>query len=228
MNGLQQDIHARLLASMMSTDHDDRYLRDKGLDRWELIGDLADWSDIDDVRIWDGSRETAIYERMDLEEPYLPKNTDFDTIDEIRLVNGWHRDNIWYRFGQNLTIYGAGKVNINTAERPVLEALLQQFVQPAPTDDDLDYMIRELDRCRSMSVMEGGCVFSQPQQFVAVLEQIARGTVDPGLVNAIQTQSGAFRVTSTGKVGQAKVSVEAVFQFPPGNFAGQVVYWRVE
>ena len=53
-------------------------------------------------------------------------------------------------------------------------------------------------------------------------------TLDPGLVNAIQTQSGAFRGTSTGKVGLAKVSVEAVFQFPPGNFAGQVVYWRVE
>jgi type II secretory pathway component PulK len=228
MNTLQQDHHARLLASMMSSEENDEYLRSRDLERWELIGDLADWTDIDDARIWDGSRESAQYERMDLEEPYLPKNTDFDTVDEIRLVNGWNRDNIWQRFGQHLTIYGSGKINFNTAEPAVLRSLMQQFLVNN-SDYQVDWVMQQLNQCRNRPVLDGGCSFRQPQDVGGWLQLlVGEQGYDPDITNAITTKSTTYRVTSTGSVGQSKVSIEAVFQFPPNNFAGQVVYWRIE
>ena len=41
-----------------------------------------------------------------------------DTLDEIRLVDGWHLDGVWERMGRHLTIYGGGKVNVNTVPEP--------------------------------------------------------------------------------------------------------------
>jgi type II secretory pathway component PulK len=228
MVALQSDVHARLLATLMSMEENNAYLREKGLDKWELIGDLADWTDADNDRIWQNGREDAIYERMEVEKPYLPKNTRFDTLEEVRLVNNWNRDAIWQRFGTHLTIYGPGKVNINTAQPQVLESILMQFIQPVPSQDSVDFIVRELNRCRSMPLTDGGCVFNTAQQFVDILQTIAPGNVDPALAEAIDTKSRVFRVTSTGEVGTARVAIQAVFEFPDGSAAGRIVYWRVQ
>jgi general secretion pathway protein K len=225
---LQAEVHARLLATLMSTEENDAFLRAKGVDRWELIGDLVDWTDADSVRLWQGGQEDSVYERMDLDKPYRPKNARFDTLDEVRLVNGWNRDAFWEHFGKHLTIYGPGKVNINTAQHDVLVALLMQFIQPVPTRDGVDFIIRELNRCRALPLAEGGCQFNQPQQFVDALQNIAPGNVDPALAQVIDTKSRVFRVTSTGEVGQARVAIQAVFEFPDGSAAGRIVYWRIQ
>ena len=57
------------------------------MDRWELIGNIRDWVDIDDQRsgIWGGD-ENSIYHN---EEPrYRAKNAPFDSVGELRMVAG--------------------------------------------------------------------------------------------------------------------------------------------
>jgi general secretion pathway protein K len=198
------------------------WLRENNIIREELIGNLVDWTDPDDVRIFQGGRESALYER--LEPPYLPKNAPFDTREEIRLVEGWHLDGVWERVGHNLTIYGNGRVNVNTAHRPVLFGLLMAYADGVATDSYVEPFLEELMRLRGMPMSDGGVHFSSAQQFASFMQTLGL-PLRPEIADAITTQSDIFRITSAGEVGDARVEVHAVMDFvdDPG---GRIVYWR--
>ena len=199
-----------------------QFLRDRNLVREELIGNLADWTDGDDVRIYQGGRESALYERLD--DPYLPKNAPFDTREEIRLVEGWHLDGVWERVGHHLTVYGNGKVNVNTAHRDVMFGLLMAYADGIATDTYVEPFLDELMRLRGMPMAEGGIHFNSADQFGQVMASLGL-QMRPEVNEAVTTQSDVFRITSAGEVGSAVVEVHAVMDFgdDPG---GRIVYWR--
>lgn len=219
---LMMDPQAGMLAALMTGDEADELLKVQNLDRWELIGNLHDWTDPDNTRVWQGGNEDSLYQA--LEPPYLPKNAPFDTLDEIRLVDGWERDAIWEAFGQHVTIYGNGRVNVNTASRWVLEAILKRFIIPSPMD--VEFLLQRIQEFRNTPPAMGGGYFPNPQSFVSFVEMMAPGTVDPELVQAISVRSTVFRVRSVGDVGNASVTIEAVFDFNQ-SLQGKVVSWRV-
>jgi type II secretory pathway component PulK len=206
------------LYGLMSGLDNDQFFYDKNLDRWELIANLADWVDLDGDRLYQGGTEDNVYNN--LESPYLPKNAPFDTLEEIRLVDGWNRDDVWERFGQNLTIYGAGKVNVNTAPREVMFALLKAHLDPLPADQFVEEIILRIDEYKALAN------FTDGKSFTAYLETLG-ATVDPNMATAISTESTVFRVTSTGVVNDATVTITTVLDFSQDT-AGKVVYWRVE
>jgi len=218
---LQTPSGAQIYAMLGREEYQD-YLRDHNIQREELIGNLADWTDPDDVRIFQGGRESALYERLD--EPYLPKNAPFDTREEIRLVEGWHLDGVWERVGHHLTVYGGGKVNINTAQRQVMFGLLMAYADGLNTDSYVEPFLDELLRLRGMPMAEGGLNFQQPQQFPQIMAQLGLPMREE-VVEAITTESNVFRITSAGEVGSAVVEVHAIMDFSsdPG---GRIVYWR--
>jgi len=208
--------------AMLGREEYQMWLRDQNIQREELIGNLADWTDPDDVRIFQGGRESALYERLD--EPYLPKNAPFDTREEIRLVEGWHLDGVWERVGHHLTVYGDGKININTAQRQVMFGLLMAYADGLNTDSYVEPYLDELMRLRGMPMAEGGLHFQTAQQFPQVMASLGL-TLREDVVNAVTTESNVFRITSAGEVGSAVVEVHAVMDFSsdPG---GRIVYWR--
>lgn len=228
---LQSDPHAGMLAALMTGDNQDAFLRKINFEKWQLIGSLVDWTDVDDQRVWDGGSERSAYDNMamDGEDPYPPKNAAFDTQEEIRLVEGWNNDEVWMRFGRHLTIYGGGKVNVNTADHRVMEAIFQRFIQPAPTQDGMNLIWQQIEAFRNTSVFleGGGGIFHDVSNFVALLKEIAPGTVDDGIANALTTSSTTFRVTSGGEVGDSKVAITAVFDFQKSPI-GKVLYWQVQ
>ena len=67
-----------------------------------------------------GFYSDAYYEN--LEFPYEEKKRPYETLDELLLVRGMN-ETLYEALKDFLTIYGTGKVNINTASRPVLYAL---------------------------------------------------------------------------------------------------------
>ncbi len=225
MDQLMSSPQVQVLAGLMSGERQADFLREINLDKWDLISNLVDWTDPDDQQLYRGGSENSLYDGLAV--PYLSKNGPFDTLDEIRLVDGWERDSVWRRFGQHLTIYGNGKVNINTAPRRVMEAILLRYVQPEMTDDSLDFVINEINMFRNTPPELGGGIFNSPQSFVNLLTQLAPGTVDPGIQNVISTKSTVFRVTSEGEVGKSVVSIEAVFDFTRSP-TGEVKYWRIQ
>lgn len=88
---------------------------------------IIDWRDEDnevfqdpDTKILIGA-EDAYYQIQD--PPYKCKNSRFDTVEEMLLVRGVTPE-IFYGIIKFITVYGNSTVNINTAPKPVLIAVL--------------------------------------------------------------------------------------------------------
>jgi len=87
----------------------------------ELAACIVDWRDKDsELSIPVGSAEDSYY--ANLENPYRIKNAPFEVKEELLLVKGMRKD-IYVSIQGYVTIYGDGRVNINTASKPVLLAL---------------------------------------------------------------------------------------------------------
>lgn len=223
---LQQNPNAGILAGMMSRQEDMEWLRSVDLEAWELIADLVDWTDPDDTRLYQGGSEVALYDVGD--DPVKPKNAPFDSLEEIRLVHNWERDAVWERYGRLLTIYGKGRINVNTAKGKVMEGLFNRFITPPPNQASAKIILDAIQQYRSLPALMGGGTFRKPQDFVQFVRQYAIGTVDDAMANAIATNSSVFRVTSEGTVGKAKVTMEVVIDFTADKRVGKIVYWRVQ
>lgn len=80
---------------------------------------IVDWREVTDGEI-KGFYSDAYYDN--LQDPYPVKKADFEIMDELLLVQGIDRP-AWESLNPYLTVTGEGRVNINTASRPVLTAL---------------------------------------------------------------------------------------------------------
>lgn len=215
---LQEDPIAIQLYGLMSGQEHDQWFYERNVERWELIADLADWIDTDTDRIWRGGYEDALYNNLD--SPYLAKNAPFDTKDEIRLVNGW-QDDVYEKFGDEVTIYGPGKINIGTASDEMLKGLFKAYIERQISDDEAELILMDM-REQTMIVD-----FTKPKEFVEWLENRANSTLRDGLADAIKTESETFLVSSTGMVGNSTAQITCVLDFSSSK-VGRIKYWRVD
>ncbi len=232
-------IRADRQATFEDTQDNMQFFMDRGLEPMELVSNLADWVDRDNQIAFPGGNEDRLYER--LEEPYRAKNAAFDSIQEIRLVEGWHRDDVWERFGDSLTVFGDGKVNVNTAECEVLWALLRSQVTPPPADAQVDSCIRAIEFYRGVvpfgseqafvNFLQDGQIPPSFQNMQGVTQPSVQGrcqlTPNPSMNQAITTSTKVFRVRSVGQVNDVKVTIEAVFDFS-NSVEGRTLYWRID
>lgn len=87
----------------------------------ELAAAIVDWRDADSqLSIPLGSAEDSYYKS--LRYSYEAKDAEFDVIDELLLVKGVTRE-LFEKVRDFITIYGEGRVNINTASKGILYAL---------------------------------------------------------------------------------------------------------
>ncbi|MCQ9205510.1 MAG: general secretion pathway protein GspK [Omnitrophica bacterium] len=87
----------------------------------ELAAAIVDWRDADSaLSIPLGSAEDSYYSNR--RYPYEAKDAKFEVLDELLLVRGMSKE-IFEKLRGYITIYGDGKVNINTASPEVLFAL---------------------------------------------------------------------------------------------------------
>lgn len=87
----------------------------------ELAASIVDWRDADSqLSIPLGSAEDLFY--RGLAYPYEAKDAEFQAPEELFLVRGMTGD-IFERLKGYITVYGSGRVNVNTASRPVLASL---------------------------------------------------------------------------------------------------------
>ena len=216
---------AQEIQGLMSKEEVNDYFYRENIDKMELIGNLVDWTDADDMRLYEGGDEAALYERLD--SPYKPKNAPFDSIQEIRLVDGWHRDGVWERLGRHLTIYGAGKINVNTAQKDVMRAILAAFIEGYTSEQYIDTLLDLLLAARGLPLSEGGVHFTSAQSFKTWVERELGVTLKESVLQAVSTGSEVFRVEASGEVGDSRVEIKAVIDYST-NPIGQIVYWKVE
>lgn len=200
-----------------------RLFRILGLDEiesQELAASIIDWRDSDsELSIPIGSAEDSYY--RNLTYPYEAKDAEFEVLDELLLVKGMMQS-IFQNLKDYITIYGSGKVNINTASNSVLLAL--------GLDDDI------VDKILLFRAGEDGIagtiddnVFDAPSSIVPKLSQsyhlsdseVAQLSVvvDQYLV----TNSNNFMVKAIAKLNNSKNTARLICVV---NRSGKVLYWQ--
>jgi len=87
----------------------------------DLAAAIIDWRDSDsELSTPLGSAEDPYY--RNLQYPYEAKDADLEVLEEVLLVKGMDRD-IFEKIKNYITIFGSGKINVNTASKTVLLAL---------------------------------------------------------------------------------------------------------
>jgi general secretion pathway protein K len=221
---ITQDPMGKAIYGLMSGEENEAWLRDRNLERWQLIGNLADWIDGNNtVASGRGSDEDSFYNRLD--SPYLAKNAKFDSLEEMRLVEGW-QDEVWDRWGKELTIYGSGKINVNCASDEMIKAVLRAYSSTPLTDSQADQALELLHTYMARNVTT---VTKIDQWIALVKEQLGYDLSTASSYLGVKTE--VYTVTSVGTVGDATTTVTMVLdQSGTGRKAerGKVVYWRVD
>jgi type II secretory pathway component PulK len=122
------DEGARLNLNRATREVLDRLFQEAGVEktvRDEIVDSIQDWRDPNEEHRLNGA-ESDYY--LGLAVPYRSKNADFDSVDELLQVRGVTRALLYGRpeapgLAENLTVFGTGGVNVNTASPAVLRAL---------------------------------------------------------------------------------------------------------
>ena len=191
----------------------------------EIAYNLTDWMDSDSsFGHPQYGAEASYYEN--LSKPYTAKNAPFEVIDELLLVKGMTPE-IFEKVLPFVTVYGTGRVNVNTAGRQVLTALgfspagvetLVKYRAGADGKDGTgdDAFFSSVDGIQNDLTRSGGTVLDSGQEaLLAGLSAASR----------IGVNSSVFSVRSLGVLERngASVEVEAMF-----NRQGKVFYQRVK
>jgi len=180
---------------------------------WDAMIDcLQDWIDKNDLHQLDGAEsDDPFYE----EAGYPVKNGPLDSVEELLLVKNWGADILYGKpadeesdqiigIADILTVWGDGKVNLNTAS------------------EDLLLSYSEYEDWELAGVMEA-----------RMGEDGEQGTLDDGIKNLndvgadpnkFKLQSSFVKVTSTGDIFGNQYRIEAIFL--QKNKGSVVVYWN--
>ena len=180
---------------------------------WESMVDcLTDWIDENDLHQLDGAEsDDPFYE----DAGYPVKNGPLDSVEELLLVKGWGPDILYGKpadektdeiFGiyDILTVWGDGKVNLNTAS----EDLLLSYSEYE------DWELESVFERRMGEDMEEGTLDDGIQR----LEDVGADA------NKFKLQSSFVKVTSVGDIYGNQYQIEAIFL--QKNKDSVVVYWN--
>jgi len=174
-----------------------------------IVDSIKDWIDRDDDT--DFGAENAYYQT--LEKPYSCKNGPLDSLEELLLIRGITKELFYGREEQPgiryyLSVYGDGKININTADPLILEILSDQM------DEE---MVQNMVAYR----MEEGVDLKNPQWYKQVPGMI-HVSIDPHLITTVSTH---FEVISEGYKGAMRKGVRGMVERSGG--VCRILTWHV-
>ena len=157
-----------------------------------------------------------------LSPSYPCKDGPFEVLEEILLVKGITID-IFKSIQDEITIYGAGSVNINTADKPVLETL-------GMSDTLADKIISFRNGNDGVPATNDDNIFTDQGNIVKALQSVQKLTQQDinQLTNLIGegmfvVQSDNFKGKSYGKTSRDSMTVDFVFAR-----GGSIKFWREE
>jgi len=181
-----------------------------------IINSMKDWLDSgdDDAVTGLSGAESDYYESLD--PPYACKNGPFDHLSELALVNGITPFLFSGAGGsagleQYVTVYGAekagdekftfpGKININTAELPVLSALL-----PLESSEFAPLLIEHREATSGSLYVND---LTRPDWYRSV-PGLSDTTIDTALVTVA---TSIFRIVATASIDKFKVKTTVVVE----------------
>lgn len=185
--------------------------------RGAICSALVDWVDSDmdeyvcdpygELKAYNKGAEDAFYQL--LKTPYPRKNAAFDSVEELRMVRGIG-DDFWATFVQpdpwdpasrTLTIWGKGKVNVNTANAETIMAAIvsEVCVNEEAVRSEPICGIDPTPRLTLMTAIQfvkmltkGAPIFSKPEEFIKTISgQDARGKMFQQMLGGLDLGGGS-------------------------------------
>ncbi len=183
-----------------------------------LVNRIVDWQDSNDFELPDGA-EISYYNY--LTPPFSPRNEPILSIGELLLIKGFDREVFFLppearspigneeysSLQQYITVYGDGKININTAEKPILLCL---------SEDMNEYIVDDIIKKRS----DGAFNEIEDLKNVETVSDILYDEIS----SLITVKSDLFRITATGASGGFTKTITAVVLRDSRGF--RVVYYN--
>jgi general secretion pathway protein K len=163
----------------------------------EIINSITDW-ETDTPTSLNGGSKQSLYAKFN--DPNMPPNRAFRTIDEVRMVVGM-TDDIWDLLKDRITVYGMHAINPNYATKEVLMAL----------DASIKSEVADAIITRRNDDNQGG-FFASSQDFWEFVNQKG-GNVTPDAQKQIPLVFDAvynFRIRSVGDFGSSTREITAV------------------
>jgi len=187
----------------------------------DLAASIVDWRDSDsELSVPVGSAEGIYY--RNLTYPYEAKDAEFEVLDELLLVKGMTQG-LFEIIRDYVTIYGSGKVNVNTASASALLAL-------GLNDGIVDKIIKFRRGKDNAPGTADDDFFDTPASIVAKLSQAFElSDSDVAQLSIIReqylvTRSENFMIKSVAKLINRKISIEAYSAVK--RESGKILYWQ--
>ena len=215
-------------------------------DRLSTCSALIDWADNDeqlyscDVTNAPSSNSVEDGWYQLLPKPYRRKNAPYDSLEELHMVRGV-TDDFWATFvdpdptnpqKREMTVWGQGTVNVNTANALTLYALVCSGAPQAPLCTDASQMqMFVMGVLMAQGISMGAPLFGSPGDFIATMK--GQGMLGPLLTGmgmkpvtfqsegdfgkSISTESKVFSIYAVGVVKgyrrETRVRIHAVVDF---------------
>lgn len=262
--GVRQRVAVQLYGLVRNPALDDFFsqpdLDNQRTDREALVQAIIDFADPDvdafDVRALTTSdrtgtggqgQEDTFYSTLN--PPYLRRNAPYDSVNELRLVRGLNDDALWQRIidpdpndprRRNVTVWGQGLVNVNTANAQTMLAVICASAPAASQCTDAAeaaMFISGISMIQTFTLGMGIPLFSNPRGFVDTIQgrppfgQLLSTlgvrpfvlTAASALEGSVSTESKVFSLYAEALVGLARVRLTAVLDMRaqpniPGTF----------
>ena len=187
----------------------------------DIANAIVDWRDVD-IIVSTGGAEGDYYEHLKV--PYPCKNGKFQILEEILLVKGMTPE-IYSKIAGIITVYGGGKVNINTAQECVLRAL--------GLSSELAARIVKFRRGNDkIEGTEADNVFKTPAQIRNIGSLFTEESIEINRLtsgNVLSVKSDIFRIFSAGIFKKGNYDSQKNITCVVQRFAdkpSRVLYWQ--
>lgn len=182
-----------------------------------LASSIIDWRDTDSNAL-EGGAEDSFYKQLEI--PYECKDANFQVPEELLLVRGM-TDDVLQEVKDLVTVYGEGRVNINTASREVLCFL-------GMNDTLADKIILYRNGNDAVEATEDDNVLKDQASIAndlgsgaGLTEEELNKMVELTSAGLLGVNSGNFSINAEGKVGRRREQTLCVV-----DKEKEIKYWR--
>lgn len=178
--------------------------------------------------------------------PYKAKRLPFDSVDEIKLVEGWD-DEVHAVFSPYLTVYpyisqskvsNSAKININTAPTELISCLIPESLEASCREKFTQEMNKLRNKGETAPLSTSSASLKETLEKIACLQE-DESSETKGVLPWFGVKSNIFRITVHAMTGSQEVQLEMVVQrFDPGGLDTitkklkekrpyRILYWRL-
>jgi general secretion pathway protein K len=203
----------------------------------DLASAIIDWRDENQEPLLDGLGNEKPFGAEDeqySEFPYQSKDSLFQAIEELKLVKGM-TDEVYHEISSFVTVYGEGKVNINTAPPEVLIALAREaYHEVGGVERNIDRLVDQIiDQRDGLDDVEGTAddapfynVRSQMREMLLGTEE--RRLLEKMIDHYLIVTSSVFRIQCWGELKKRKrgYRIETVIERIEDGRELKTLYWK--